>query len=123
MFVPLLRRLVGHFAILAFLALSALPPAIGADVWWSDDAACGPSELGPRHAATQFEVPTQSATTTHCTFCHLIRAAAGANAVSGALAAVVLSPLPTSRPAPVARYAHAAVDRQSLRAPPASLSL
>lgn len=118
-----LRRLVGHFAILAFLALSALPPALGADVWWNDDAACGPSELGPRHAATQIEAPTPQANATHCTFCHLIRAVAGADAVSGALASVVLSPLSTSRPAPTARYAHTAVDRQSLRAPPALLSL
>lgn len=118
-----LRRLVGHLAMLAFLAVCALPPATGADVWWNDDTACGPSELGPRHAAAQFESPTSPGGATHCTFCHLMRAVAGANAVSAARAAVVLSPLPTSRPASMARYAHAAVDRQSLRAPPVSITL
>lgn len=118
-----LRRLVGRFAIVAFIAVWAVPPATGAEVWWNDDGECGPSEFGPRHAAAQFEAPAPQASATHCTFCHLMRAVAGANPVSGAHALVVFSPLSTLRPASVARYAHAAVDRQSLRAPPASATL
>lgn len=117
-----LRRVVGQVAFLAFLATCALPPAIGADIWWNDDAACGPSELGPRHVDTAIGAPQPDAATSHCTLCHWLHAVSGATPLPGAVASVTLSPLSVVRQVAADRYTHSTVDRQSLRAPPAALA-
>jgi hypothetical protein len=117
-----LRAAVGQCALVAFLVTFVTPLIAGVHLLPSDDEACGPSALGPRHPASQFETARDAAApAAHCETCHWIRALTGAAPARTALAEPPLAACGLGGGAPAWWDGTAVLSGQPPRAPPSVL--